>query len=382
MHNEQPLSNISQHEVSSKAKGDYLDFVQQDEKMGETLDVTDKRFRIKPHQQMLASCTGALLTAVMVTPLDVVKIRLQSQQKAMLSNKCFLYCNGLMDHICHCVNGKVNVWVKRPSQFSSTIDAFVKICRYEGPSSLWSGLPPTLIAAIPSTMVYFVSYEQLRVFMGDRYKEFSRKDEYPTWVPLIAGGLARTWAVTVISPLELIRTKMQSVRLSYKEVYAACRSLYAVKGIKGFWLGWGPTIMRDVPFSAVYWAGYDMLKKIARQGEQPDLSFSFFAGATSGTFAATVTLPFDVVKTHKQIELGESDFGQKSPKLSSTYQVIRRIVTSQGVKGLFTGIVPRVVKVAPACAIMISSYEFGKTYFVNRNKEQYEKSLLSGGRAT
>ena len=33
--------------------------------VGETLDVNDKRFRIKPHQQMMASCTGALLTATM-----------------------------------------------------------------------------------------------------------------------------------------------------------------------------------------------------------------------------------------------------------------------------------------------------------------------------
>lgn len=39
---------------------------------------------------------------IAVTPLDVIKTRLQAQQSAMLSNKCFLYCNGLMDHICPC----------------------------------------------------------------------------------------------------------------------------------------------------------------------------------------------------------------------------------------------------------------------------------------
>lgn len=37
----------------------------------------------------------------LVTPLDVVKTRLQAQQSQM-SNKCFLYCNGLMDHLCPC----------------------------------------------------------------------------------------------------------------------------------------------------------------------------------------------------------------------------------------------------------------------------------------
>lgn len=43
-----------------------------------------------------------------VTPLDVVKTRLQSQHKQMVSNRCFVYCNGLMDHLCPCPNGLAN----------------------------------------------------------------------------------------------------------------------------------------------------------------------------------------------------------------------------------------------------------------------------------
>jgi solute carrier family 25 protein 39/40 len=35
---------------------------------------------------------------------------------------------------------------------------------------------------------------------------------------------------------------------------------------------------------------------------------------------------------------------------------------------LFPGLVPRLVKVAPACAIMISSYEYGKRFFQNYNQ--------------
>lgn len=56
-------------------------------------------------------------------------------------------------------------------------------------------------------------------------------------------------AVTVISPLELVRTKMQSRRLPYSELRACIRSAVAQDGLLSLWRGWGPTVLRDVPFS-------------------------------------------------------------------------------------------------------------------------------------
>lgn len=84
-------------------------------------------------------------------------------------------------------------------------------------------MSPTLVLAIPATIVYFVSYEQLRLFLKDRYnrRATSTTDKtQPFWIPLTAGATARIISVTIVSPLELIRTKMQSRRLSYarKEV--------------------------------------------------------------------------------------------------------------------------------------------------------------------
>lgn len=40
----------------------------------------------------------------------------------------------------------------------------MKISKKEGILSLWSGLSPTLVLAVPATIVYFVSYEQLRLY--------------------------------------------------------------------------------------------------------------------------------------------------------------------------------------------------------------------------
>ncbi|XP_022527803.1 probable mitochondrial glutathione transporter SLC25A39 isoform X1 [Astyanax mexicanus] len=346
---------------------------------------------ITPVQQMLASGTGALLTSIFVTPLDVVKIRLQAQQSPFYHAlpaesrswrgmvrpskwKCFLYCNGLMDHIYVCQNMTTcSTWYKTPTHFSGTMDAFVKITRHEGLRSLWSGLPPTLVMAVPATVIYFTCYDQLRDFL--RF----RMGYQGNHIPLIAGGLARLGAVTVISPLELVRTKMQSRQLTYSELRVCIRSAVAQNGWLSLWRGWGPTVLRDVPFSALYWFNYELVKaELCDQYRRPQASFaiSFTAGAISGAIAAILTLPFDVVKTRRQIQLGEMEsLGASMKKPSSTLHIMKSIWSEMGYRGLFAGFLPRVIKVAPACAVMISTYEFGKAFFQQHNEELKQRAV-------
>uniref|UniRef100_A0A9J7XET2 Solute carrier family 25 member 40 n=1 Tax=Cyprinus carpio carpio TaxID=630221 RepID=A0A9J7XET2_CYPCA len=297
---------------------------------------------ITPVQQMIASCSGAIITSLFVTPLDVVKTRLQVQRNPFPKGKCFVYCNGLMDHVCVCENGNSKAWYKKPGHFSGTLDAFIKIIRMEGIRSLWSGLPPTLVMAVPATVIYFTCYDQLcavlKLRMGDR----------SDYAPLLAGAIARVGSVTVISPLELIRTKMQSEKQSYRELSAVIQSALHSEGWRSLWRGWGPTLLRDVPFS----------------------------GQTL-TFASVVTLPFDVVKTKRQVELGELQTMKLSTQVSSsTYHLMKRIVAENGVSGLFAGFLPRLIKVAPACAIMISTYEFGKAFFRRYNQKKQRVTQL------
>lgn len=83
---------------------------------------------------------------------------------------------------------------------------------------MWSGLSPTLVLAVPATIVYFVVYEQLRLYLKDRYNSklvSNMEKRQPFWIPLMSGATARVISVSVVSPLELIRTKMQSQRQSY-----------------------------------------------------------------------------------------------------------------------------------------------------------------------
>ncbi|XP_025749736.1 mitochondrial glutathione transporter SLC25A40-like [Callorhinus ursinus] len=247
----------------------------------------------------------------------------------------------------------------------TVLDAFLKIVRNEGIKSMWSGLPPTLVMAVPATVIYFTCYDQLSALLR------SKLGENESCIPIIAGFVARLGAVTVISPLELIRTKMQSKKFSYKELHQFVSKKVSEDGWISLWRGWIPTVLRDVPFSAMYWYNYEVLKKwlCAKSGlYEPTFMINFTSGALSGSFAAVATLPFDVVKTQKQTQLWTYESHKISmPLPMSTCTIMKNIVAKNGFAGLFTGLIPRLIKIAPACAIMISTYEFGKAFFQKQN---------------
>jgi len=349
-----------------------------------------QQIMLTPQQQMMSSGAGALVVSLFMTPLDVVKIRLQTQER-LYSKKCFLYSNGLMDHICPRTNGDPPVralhtqqeicdckWFNRPKYFSGTADAFLKISRTEGISSLWSGLSPTLVLAVPTTVIYFTMYEQLKVSIDTLRRAMSANQdilsgETPKWVSLSSGGLARLLAVSLVSPLELIRTKMQSKKMPWSDVHKCLKDLVKTQGVRGLWNGYTATLLRDVPFSALYWPMYEQCKATMNLYTSNRDSFlvNFGSGAIAGSVASTVTLPFDVIKTIKMIEMGEKDImGVKPGRSRGNMTIAKELVREQGAKGLFAGLIPRLLKVAPACAIMISSYEFCKAFFRQQNSER------------
>ena len=135
--------------------------------------------------------------------------------------------------------------------------------------------------------------------------------------------------------------------------------MVASQGIHKLWQGLAPTLWRDVPFSAIYWYGYELSKRQLYQ-KYPQLSqdawgsywVTFLSGAGSGMVAAIVTTPFDVAKTRNQISKAETQ--------SKLADLMRTIVKEDGWMGLMNGWTARVAKVAPSCAIMRSTYELGK----------------------
>ena len=89
------------------------------------------------------------------------------------------------------------------------------------------------------------------------------------------------------------------------------------EGVTSLWRGVGVTLLRDVPFSAVYWACYEDFKvrlDYTRQHRPrpffppmfSPMGASLLAAASSGSRAAILTFPFDVIKTQQQAAFGQA----------------------------------------------------------------------------
>ena len=181
----------------------------------------------------------------------------------------------------------------------------------------------------------------------------------PEIAPLLAGITARTFATSLASPLEFLRTNLQSTPAdplkprTFSSTLQNTRLLVKTDGIKALYRGLGPTLWRDVPFSGIYWAGYETLKKIfIRTTDLPVPVVAFASGAISGMTSALLTHPFDVTKTRRQAMMLS-----RNRASISTFSFIKDLIKGEGVAALFAGLTPRLAKIAPACGIMIASYE-------------------------
>ncbi|KAK0631912.1 mitochondrial carrier domain-containing protein [Immersiella caudata] len=408
-------------------------------------------------QKMLSATSGSLLTGLLVTPLDVVRVRWQSQgvsqprpvdfQRLAISTSSIpstfqpqnlgvtaccrevFFANNTTEaclavpQIGTASTAECAVEQTQQRTFNSTVDGLRKIARNEGVTTLWRGLSPTLIMAIPANIIYFTGYEWLRYNPASPVQRAGLRDEY---APLVGGSVARVLAATAVSPIELFRTRLQALSVSAPssgaapasssgpliETFRGIKDMVGLHGYPALWRGLTLTLWRDVPFSGMYWLGYETIRnqltdareqargrsiRFDADGERRDsrtrararrrsrsrenhtetFTDSFIAGAASGAIASVATMPFDVGKTRTQIyregpAATKASSAAAAPEERSMSRLLWHIFKTEGMAGLFKGWIPRTLKVAPACAIMISSYEVGKRVFRGAN----ERALL------
>lgn len=345
-------------------------------------------------ERSLSAAGAAFLSAVLVNPLDVVKTRLQAQAAGDLyshplsnmTSRMAYFGPNMMFADLRCspsctragVHGTVSICPPDCFQYKGTLDVFYKIIRQEGISRLWRGTIAGLALAVPTVGIYLPCYDIFRNKLEDY--TFKNAPSLMPYAPLLAGSLARSLACTSCYPIELAKTRMQAFKEMHKgkkppgvvktlfealaSVKTTANASNSIQSYRVLWTGLGAQLARDVPFSAICWSTLEPTRRwlLGLMGDDKNavgiLGANFSAGFVAGSLAAAATCPLDVAKTRRQIE--------KDPIRAltmTTRKTLMEVWRDGGMKGLFTGVGPRVGRAGPSVGIVVSFYEVVKYVF-------------------
>ena len=232
--------------------------------------------------------------------------------------------------------------------------AIKEIWKTQGIKGFYQGVVPYLISDGSSGAIKFAAFETLKKYIEDRTpKEWHRAMYF------VSAAGAFVACSFVLVPGEVIKCRMQAAATS-ESVSGIISSIWAKDGLKGFFAGYGATLLRDVPYTMLELGLYENLKVLLKGGDiTSELSQGeeLFAAGITGAVAASLTTPLDLVKTKLMMQ-STSGGGQ----YSGVFDVFKSLYETQGVGGLFAGMTARVTWLLPFTVIYLGVYESSKRY--------------------
>ena len=134
-------------------------------------------------------------------------------------------------------------------------------------------------------------------------------------------------------------------------------------GILALYRGIIPTVTGVAPYVGLNFMIYESVRQyFTPEGEaNPSSVGKLSAGAISGALAQTCTYPLDVLRRRFQI----NTMNGMGYQYKSIADALRTIIRQEGFKGLYKGITPNLLKVAPSMATSWFSFELTRDFLVS-----------------
>ncbi|KAM1110660.1 hypothetical protein ACFX2I_009892 [Malus domestica] len=192
--------------------------------------------KVSNHGRLISGFGAGVLEAlIIVTPFEVVKIRLQQQKGLSL---------GLLKY-------------KGPIHCARTI------IREEGIRGLWSGAAPTVMRNGTNQAAMFTAKNAFDVLLWKKHEGDGRV--LLPWQSMISGFLAGTAGPICTGPFDVVKTRLMAQsrgvdgKMKYKGMIHAIRTIYAEEGLLALWKGLLPRLMRIPPGQAIMWTVADQV---------------------------------------------------------------------------------------------------------------------------
>ncbi|KAL3692190.1 hypothetical protein R1sor_005841 [Riccia sorocarpa] len=175
----------------------------------------------------LAGSMATVASDAVFTPMDVVKQRLQVRQ----------------------------------SPYAGLTDCIKTMLREEGVRAFYVSYRTTVIMNIPFTAVHFASYEAAKKMLMELSP--GQANEESLLMHITAGGAAGALASAVTTPLDVIKTRLQTQGIAGAERFSSGSVLHVAKkivrreGPSALLKGIRPRILFHTPAAAICWSTYE-----------------------------------------------------------------------------------------------------------------------------
>lgn len=234
----------------------------------------------------------------------------------------------------------------------------------------------------------------------------SIKERRP-WAHFVAGGLGGMTAATLTSPLDVLKTRLQST--FYQSQLAASRTAKGIPNpkqmglLRASWLhisetgqilgqipkveGWralfkglGPNLIGVVPARAINFWAYGNGKRVyadLMNGGKESAGVHLMAAATAGIVTGTATNPIWLVKTRLQLDKQNAGPEGVGRQYRNAWDCVVKTVRHEGVRGLYRGLSASYLGVSESTLQWVL-YEQAKRSLSKR----HEDLVLSGRQPT
>jgi len=226
------------------------------------------------------------------------------------------------------------------------------ILKTEGIRGFYGGLGANLIGVTPEKAIKLAANEFFREL-------FEREDgSIALHHEMISGAAAGFCQVIATNPMEITKIRLQMQATLPPAQRQSLIQVVQSLGLRGMYQGTQATLVRDVPFSLLFFPGYANLKAaLADSKGKNGIVSQLAAGGVAGAIAAGMVTPSDVIKTRLQLVGGKERYGNMT-------NAFHTIVREEGIGALFKGAFPRMVVVGPLFAITLLAFEKQKDYMI------------------
>ncbi|KAI0727083.1 mitochondrial carrier [Fomitopsis betulina] len=182
---------------------------------------------------------GTTEAVFVVTPMEVVKIRLQAQSHSLADP------------------------LEQPV-YRNAGHAVYKIIREEGFSALYRGVSLTALRQATNQGANFTTYQELKKFALQQQPDLQ---VLPSYQYMIIGLISGAMGPFSNAPIDTIKTRLQKATAApgtsaFERVAAIAREMWREEGFRSFYKGITPRVLRVAPGQAIVFAVYERVRSV------------------------------------------------------------------------------------------------------------------------